>query len=514
MNMKKCLFLILAGLSFTMVQSQDTSEALRYAQDNLNGTARFRAMSGAFGALGGDFSAINVNPAGSAVFTFNQISLTLNNYDIENKSTYFGTQTKAASSSIDLNQIGGVYVFDNGNDDWKKFSFAMNYENTNNFDNSFFSEGVNPTNSIDSYFLYYANRDGGVSLSNLQLQTGESLSDLYSYLGSTEGLGFGAQQALLGYQGFIIDPATDYDEATNRDYISLIPAGGDYEQQNIFQSTGYNGKLSFNFASQYKDKLYLGINLNSHFTDYTQSTSFYESNTNSLTSGVQRLRFNNELYTYGTGFSFQLGAIIKATKTVRLGLAYESPTWYELNDEFAQSLAVVSADASGELPADIVNPQTINIYEPYRLTTPGKWTTSFAYVFGKTGLLSIDYATKDYSKTEYRPANDFMNTNNTMSNVLTRAGELRIGGEYKIKEWSLRAGYRMEESPYKDGKTIGDLTGSSLGFGYNFGASRFDFALSHTERDSQRQFFSQGMTDSAKISSVNNNVTITLVFAL
>jgi hypothetical protein len=41
---------------------------LRYSQDNLNGTARFRAM-GAFGALGGDLSSLNVNPAGSAILT-------------------------------------------------------------------------------------------------------------------------------------------------------------------------------------------------------------------------------------------------------------------------------------------------------------------------------------------------------------------------------------------------------------------------------------------------------------
>ena len=29
---------------------------------NLNGTARYRAMGGAFGAVGGDLSALNVNP--------------------------------------------------------------------------------------------------------------------------------------------------------------------------------------------------------------------------------------------------------------------------------------------------------------------------------------------------------------------------------------------------------------------------------------------------------------------
>ncbi|MET0760466.1 MAG: transporter, partial [Flavobacterium sp.] len=337
--MKKYLSIIIAGLSFTAVQSQDISDALRYAQNDLSGTARFRAMSGAFGALGGDFSALNLNPAGSAVFANNQIAFTLNNYNTENKSNYFGTKTTENNSTLDLNQLGGVFVFDDHSEksDWKKFTLALNYENTNNFDNSLFSAGTNPTNSIDNYFLYFANQNGGVSLSNLELQSGESVTDLYAFLGSN--YGFGAQQAFLGYQGFIIDPATDYDENTNRNYVSLVPAGGNYYQENTFESTGFNGKLSFNAAAQYSDRIYFGLNLNTHFTDYTQLTSFYEENSNNLTSGVQRLRFDNELYTYGTGFSFQLGTIVKVTKAVRLGLAYESPTWYELYDELAQGLA-------------------------------------------------------------------------------------------------------------------------------------------------------------------------------
>ena len=43
------------------------------------GSARFQSMGGAFGALGGDLSAININPAGSAVFIDNQYELSFSN---------------------------------------------------------------------------------------------------------------------------------------------------------------------------------------------------------------------------------------------------------------------------------------------------------------------------------------------------------------------------------------------------------------------------------------------------
>jgi long-subunit fatty acid transport protein len=242
--------------------------------------------------------------------------------------------------------------------------------------------------------------------------------------------------------------------------------------------------------------------------------SFYEENSNNLLSGVQRLRFDNDLYTFGTGFSFQAGAIAKVSKEVRFGLAYESPTWYELNDELSQGLASVSADALGELPTVYVNPRVTNVYAPYQLQTPGKWTGSFAYIYGKTGLLSIDYSLKDYSNTQFTPKNDFRTANREMANLLDLSSEIRIGAEYRIKELSLRAGYRMEQSPYKDGKTIGDLTGFSTGFGYNFGGTKLDLTYSHAQRDSQKQMFAVGLTDAAKITSKMNSITMTLSFEL
>ncbi len=499
--MKKYIYLLLAGLTFSYAQSQDITDALRFSQDNLNGTARFRAMGGAFGALGGDLSAITINPAGSAVFSNNQMALTLSNFNTKNNSNYFGTTTSDNKNSFDLNQAGAVFVFkDRNNSDWKKFSLAVNYENTNNFGNSIFSAGTNPTNSIDKYFLSYAN---GVSLIDLEELNYDELNNA-------------GQQAFLAYQGYIINPVTNSDNNTL--YTSNVPASGNYYQENSIVSKGYNGKLSFNAATSYKDKLFLGLNLNSHFIDYTQSSSFYEENSAPLTANytVTNLSFNNDLYTYGNGFSFQVGAIAKVGQNIRLGLAYESPTWYKLNDELTQSLFAVSSKIGGADTNDAVDPKITNIYEPYKLQTPSKITGSLALVFGKTGLISVDYAIKDYGSIKFKPENDsyYSGVNSNINSVLDKTGELRLGAEYKIKEWSLRGGYRLEQSPYKNKTTIGDLTGYSGGLGYNFGSTKVDLSYSTSKRDSQQGFFNQGFTDGAKINSMKNNVSLTLLFEL
>lgn len=527
--MKKIFAIAIVSLAMTSIQAQDINDALHFSQTDLNGTARFRGMSGAFGALGGDFSALNVNPAGSVIFSNNVAGFTLANYNTKNNSNYFGKNTTDSNNSFDINQAGAVFVFENGgqNRDWRKFALAVNYENARNLDNSLFSAGTNSNNSVDKYFLSYANQNGGIPIELLQTQPGETIQSLYTYLGGLPDSyypninGYQTQQAFLGYQSYILDASTS--STSNTSYITNVATLGNYYQENKIKSTGYNSKLTFNFSGQYTDKWFFGLNLNSHFLDYRQSSNFYESNTNpkyATGSTVDVIRFSNDLYTYGTGFSFQLGTIFKPAKEVRLGISYESPTWYKLTDELSQRVVTSGYGLNSTQnntqynPNIVTDPNTTMIFQPYKLQSPGKWTASFAYVFGKKGLISIDYEVKDYSNTKYKPKNDFTSTNRTMSNSLTSSGAIRVGTEYKIKKLSLRGGYRWEQSPYKDGKTIGDLTGYSGGLGYNFGNTKLDLAYSYAKRDYNQQFFSQGLTDAARIKSVNNNISLTLLFEL
>lgn len=502
--MKKNLLLYLvAGLTFSTIHSQEIKDAMRYSQSELHGTSRFTAMSGAFGALGGDLSSINVNPAGSAVFNNNQFAATMGNYDTKNESNYFGASTSASESTFDLNQAGGVFVFKtrNPNNDLKKFSMSINYESTNNYDNSMFSAGISPLNSVANYFLSYAN---GVPLGLIK-------NTNYAYLDN------GPQQAYLGYYGFIINPVSENDDK-NVAYTSNVRPGGNYYQENSTYSSGYNGKLIFNSGLQYKDFLYFGLNLNSHFTDYVQNTNFYESNNNTLdlNDRVKSLNFSNSLHTYGAGFSFQVGAIAKLTNEMRLGFAYESPTWYNLQDELSQRLTSISSNITGTLPPDVVDPFVINYYAPYDLRTPGSLTGSFAYIFGKSGLISLDYKYKDYSCTEFSPTNDpyYRGLNSAMHNALGSSNEVRVGAEYKIQKFRLRGGYRFEGSPYNDSATIGDLNSFSGGLGYNFGSIKLDFSYVNVHSTSQNQFFSQGFTESARINTSKNNFTMTFVFEM
>jgi hypothetical protein len=48
----------------------------------------------------------------------------------------------------------------------------------------------------------------------------------------------------------------------------------------------------------------------------------------------------------------------------------------------------------------------------------------------KSGLISIDYAMKDYRNTKFKPENSYFNAlNSNMNSILDTTGELRIGAE-------------------------------------------------------------------------------------
>jgi hypothetical protein len=512
--MKKLLLLCMSLMSVSHILAQDITDAVRYSMDEIQGTARFRAMSGAFGALGGDMSSFNINPAGSAIFTTSNLSFSLGVFDTNNDVTYdVNTSNRTNSfsnSNLDLNQLGAVFVFKNWNvnSPWKTFTFGMAYDRARDFDQDWVASGNNTT-SIDSYFLSNAN-NSNIRFGDLKLRPGEFLEEAYASIGSFNN-GFQMQQAFLGYWSGIIDPV-NLDNNTNDDetnYVSNIEAGN-FNQNYLYSATGYNGKFAFNFAAEYADKVFFGVNLNAHFINYERFTRLDESNSN-LGSTVNDLYFENLLITNGAGFSFQLGTIIKLTSELRAGISYNSPNWFRINEELIQGINSNNADQDINFISDV-----INIYPEYRLETPQKFTGSLAYVFGKKGLISFDYALKDYSNVKFKPTVDsyFSDLNTNISNSLKSASTYRFGAEYRIKQLSLRGGYRFEESPYENVDFFGDLNGYSLGLGYSFGNFNLDLAFSRAERDIDYRLYTIGLTDTARIQSKFTDLVLTFGFNL
>jgi hypothetical protein len=500
--MKKVTLFIM-GLLCVSVSAQNINEVVRYGTDNVQGTARFQAMGGAFGALGGDLSSLNINPAGSAVFNYSEFTVTGSNYNRSNNAFFGSGMLNTEINSLELNQAGGVFVFKSADSPWKKLSLAVNYDIVENFDNEFFASGTT-LNGIDNYFLNFAQ---GVPFSDILLQDNEFIEQGYLRVGSRFGTGFGDQQTFLGYFGGIIDP-TDADNIDGTSYVSN--AQYDAVNQEYFQQTsGYNSKFTLNMAGQYQENLYVGASLNFHTIFYDRLTQLDETGYDA-DSQIQFTTFDNFLRTEGSGFSFSLGAIAKLNDNVRVGGSYQSPTWYRLFDDTSQQINSDLADDN----IGFIDLNIVNLFDEYRIKIPGKLTGSVAVVFGKEGLLSFDYGYQDMSQAELRPSNDpsFANENEFIAAQLGEVNSFRLGGEYRIDNVSLRGGYRFQESPFINGTTVGEIEGFSAGLGYSFGGSRLDLAFVRTEQQTNELFYNSGFSNAAIVDRVNTNVSLGYTF--
>ena len=138
--LKKTFLLLSIPVSFVYLQAQDVSVITNtvdvYSANPINGTAKYNAMAGSIGALGGDISSANVNPAGIGVFITSDLNLTLGVNSNKNTTTLAGRSSNYKLNNTDLNNTGGVLTINLNdlNSKWKFINVGVNYS-TRSLDN-------------------------------------------------------------------------------------------------------------------------------------------------------------------------------------------------------------------------------------------------------------------------------------------------------------------------------------------------------------------------------------------
>ena len=433
--------------------------AILFSQNDTNGSARFTAMSGAFGALGGDVSAINVNPAGLGIFTNSTFSATLNSRNTDNTTNYYENSIATQNQFFNLSHAGAVLVFDSAySTDWAKFAIGFNYRITKDFNNTFLTQGNSGVATFREYPLDNNN------------------------------------------------PALDYFVA----------------EQQTFSNT-YRGEISeFNigFSSVYQNKLYVGLGLNFYNLDFVQQSILTEFN-NDIDGNELDVNLFQENYSVGTAFSANAGFIYKAHPNFRFGLAYQTPTWYSeiLQDtNFNQDNDIDIGETTFYQGNETYTESNSWQYISYGLKTPSKLTASAAFIFGKSGLLSFDYINKNYKNLRLSNA-FFTEENQFFQNQLRNTHNFNVGAEWRLDKFSIRAGYKFEQTPNNsatlDNQSVlnfNDVEGYSLGAGYNFGNFKLDFSYSDNNNSGLYNFY-KGFTVNASSFQIDNR-TFTATFTL
>jgi hypothetical protein len=426
----------------TLLQAQNTFQNAEISQDHdLQGSARYVAMGGAFSALGAEITAMTDNPAATALMRKSEVSITAGAiWGADESATDLYDRTHG---TFDQGGIVGAFRIDGRY--LKNFNIGFNYHKKINFNNLKAGETLCNGSQLNQ-FADLLNRFG---------------SDI-----STESI-YGAY-----YDCGLLDKTGSGENTRWSRSAQLTPTWG----QGMYRmTTGGLHSYDINFSTNIKDRYYVGLTIGVDNMNYRRESSYTErigSDANPLDYYIEDLQTIK-----GTGVNFKFGAIIRpvADNPLRLGVAIETPTWFLLTSRYDYTLytkfITTEEDAKryGQpkhtfvAKPDVYPTYCSGYYDmDYSLRTPWRFRLAVGSTVENWLAWGVDfeYAIYKYEGMGY-PANDerrsiFNTTEDVDMNTNTRSclsGQYRVkfGLEAKpIKRLAVRAGYNYISSIYKN----------------------------------------------------------------
>ncbi|HBF88591.1 MAG TPA: hypothetical protein DDX39_08110 [Bacteroidales bacterium] len=480
--MKKLIYTI--GISLGIIAysfGQNATDALRYSQNFIGGTARSVSMAGAFGALGGDMISLSYNPAGIGVYRKSEFvfSPTIN-YSLNNAS-YLENAYSDFKYNLNFNNVGLIGAFTSDRDEgWVSTNVGVVYNKLNDFNQNILIEGENTSNSITDYFA--------------RLAKGKN-STTFSYF--NEG---------LAWDAYLINPV---DSLTNT-YESVLNKYGE-TQRKIIKTEGGINELAFSLGANFSHKIYVGATLGIQSVNYEENSIYSEEDLNYDIDSFASMTYNQHLLTTGAGFNLKIGTIFRPIDWIRVGIAVHTPTFYNLKDEYESNITALY-DFGAEY--EVNSPKGSFDYE---LSTPLKAIGSMAFVIKQSGLISFDYEFVDYTTARLRSDDySFFDENMDVQDNLVAVSNIRAGAEYRFGPYSFRGGYALYGNPYNKNSTNNKVTYSSFSGGFGIKDEVFFFDLAYVLTKSKTNYFmydpSVITNDPASITNLKHKIIATFGF--
>jgi hypothetical protein len=496
--------ILLAGSLFLALESQAQlpEDALRYSWLTPNGTARSTAFGGALTALGGDLQSVYVNPAGLGQFKTSEMVLTPGFNFSNNKANYLGSSEKDSKSGIAFGTSGFIF----GSPRWQ---FGLAVSQSANFKTQVAYNGVNNQSSYSEKYLE--------ELISNNVTDPNAAAQNYPY-GSS-----------LAVNTYLVEPELDNDGNATGYYSLATPNSGVKQEQQITTSGGITS-IGLAASRNFNDKFFVGGSMTIDYLQYKRDQTFKESdNTENATNNFKYFTSNETLETSGEGISLRLGMIYKPVETIRIGLAFHTPTFYNLKDVYTTT---VTTDLEGYAgPGELHQSSTDLVGSPgeynYSFNNPMRVMAGFSYVLREVndvthqkGFLSIDVEYLNYGSGKFvddinsGSAGYFDDLNSTIKDIYKNALNVRLGGELKFNIWMVRAGFGYFSNPYKDVEFKANKMNLSGGVGYRNKGIFVDLTYVHQlAKDSYYPYrLESGYYAPANIKSGIGNVVATVGF--
>ena len=396
MNTQKITFTLslLAVALFSSAQvdyfaPQVAYSSLSISQTNpILGTARYSGMGGAMGALGGDAGTMKDNPAGLGVYRNSDIALTPNVYISNNSSVGFN-----------INNFGIVLNFGNSGNKtgYVTSSLGISYNCLKNYERHSDLFRQNPNNSMTDYFTDYAPDDLFNDACDLGLI--DEIGSLFAY------------------------------DEVNDVYNSI-------NNQSRYTELGSIGEWNLSYGVNISNFLYLGLSAGFVSLDYESKTLYGEWDANDY---IENWYLDNIYRASGSGFNLKLGAIASITDFMRAGVAFHTPTFYNIDEYTSEDISYRG-----------------NFFDSKResffnsdLQTPLKLQGSLGFIIEKIAIIGLEYQFEDFSAMRFSSGGVLLQSSkNLINSEMKVTHTAKVGAEVRVIDGlSLRAGFAFVSAP-------------------------------------------------------------------
>lgn len=446
--MKKILSTILVSVSMVPAMAQNIVDAGRFATTEIAGTARYRSMAGAFGALGGDATCMNDNPAGIGIFRGNsQISISPT-LSVANNQTMGTVKEKNKKTDMSVSNLAYIIsIRPEGSDHLVNFNIGLGFNHSEGTNRKYKTTMDNPKSSFGRYVAVRANN---------ALRATDLFHDP-GYLATDDAWGNSDIPliALMGYDSYAIDDTYNASGVRTGGVSPYNEVEGLQSFQRLLVSEkNRNDEYNINLSGNWDDVFYAGLTLSIVDFNSTMTSDFYEDYDYDYEGDYTE--YYNDLETQGSGMNIKVGVLYKPTPAWRIGAAVHTPTWLDMKDYY--NGAMITNDPNCK---DYSYASEDGAYDyRYKYYTPWVYQLSTAYVIGKKAIVSLEYDLKDFSTAKYKTANDYdgeyVGMNRLIKENMQKQHTIKAGFEYRLtNSLSVRAGYATQTSPYKK-EALGD----------------------------------------------------------
>lgn len=448
--MKKILTIAFVLLIPVAMFAQGVDDANLFSQTYYQGTAKALGMGNAMGAVGGDMTAVCINPAGMGIYRSSEITASLNLLDNYSNSTYYGDKKDGNIFRFSIPNLGFVFAKERSNYKALRYTqFGFGLTRTNDFNMRTNALGINPSSSmVDNYLA----RMDGYSVDELQ--------DVFPY------------DIYPAWKTYLIDL---YEDQEGPYYGSPVPQGNIWQGQEC-DFKGRSESWTFAGSANFFDKLFIGISVDLAHTKRFGTKVFKESRVEGTETDFNQWSFTEDLSSTGWGGNAKVGFIYHATPWFRFGAAFHSPTLYAFSEKW---------QTTTETEINWVTNKSLSPESNYEYTfiSPLKCVGSLAFVVGQQGMISLDVEYLNYGAARFRASDfDYSPTNESIKENLGHTANFRLGTEWYLGGTYLRFGTAYYGSPFGLGQAGGSVKKASCGISVPVSASTsFDFAyeLSH-----------------------------------